>query len=304
MISKEALKAIAEIVSKYQSAITVRYTGPDAVSAEELSRLIREGILDQKDVGGSAIEDAWLIGRIREIAPEKELEKMTPEEFRNRFRGLLSSLSDEQRKKLDLIKESARTQLIGLGDHVQAKIRGTLLNISFDHANEYLGEPVKNILEEAYIQDSSLAKLVTNLRQNAGDFSAKWTTIATTEYSRAINVGACDLMIEKNKDKTPEDIYCYFLVVNDSKLCRHCHDKYLNSNGTPRVFKMSELISNGSNYGKKAAAWKASIGGMHPNCRCVVSEIPENWGFVAGSSQLTFKKMGHNEYLKQKTKNK
>ncbi len=225
MISKDALKAIADIIAKYHSAITVKYAGSDSVSAEELSRLVREGILDQKDLTGSAIEDAWLMGRIREIAPDKELEKMSPEEFRSRFRGILSTLSDEQRKKLDLIKESARTQLVGLQEHVQTKIKSTLLNINFDNANEYLGEPVKNILQEAYIQDKSLAKLVKDLRKNAGDFSSRWTTIATTEYTKAINSSAADRMIEKNKDRGPEETYCYFLVVHDSKLCLEVNEE-------------------------------------------------------------------------------
>jgi hypothetical protein len=300
MISKDALKLIESIISKYSSAITVKYAGSDAVPVEDLSKLLREGLVAQEDTTGSAIEDAWLIGRIREILPGKELEKITPEEFKRRYRGMVQNLPDAEKKKLELIKEQAKTQLAGLHQTVQAKIKGTLLNTVFNHANEYLGEPVKNILQDAYIQDKTLAKLVSDLRQNAGDFSSKWQTIATTEYTKAINAGHSDQIISRNRDKTTEEIYSYFLVVNDAKLCKHCHAKYLNPDGTPKIFTMQELISNGTNYGKKASDWKPSLAGMHPNCRCQITEIPPGWTFTPGTDQLTFKSPDYIEYKKKK----
>jgi hypothetical protein len=114
------------------------------------------------------------------------------------------------------------------------------------------------------------------------------------------NVGVQDVVeISLSTDDRP-----FYISKNGvvSHNCKKCHGLYLNVNGTPKVFKMSELIANGSNYGKKAADWKPCLTSLHPNCRCLLSEVSPGWGFRSGSDEQTFIKIGHNEYLKQKKK--
>ena len=36
----------------------------------------------------------------------------------------------------------------------------------------------------------------------------------------------------------------------------------------PRIFKLSKLKSAGTNVGKKAKDWVATLGAVHPYCRC------------------------------------
>ena len=62
--------------------------------------------------------------------------------------------------------------------------------------------------------------------------------------------------------------------------CDHCKKHYLEKDGrTPKVFKLSELIENGTNYGKKVGAWQPVLGIMHPHCECQVSVLPEGTEF-------------------------
>lgn len=72
--------------------------------------------------------------------------------------------------------------------------------------------------------------------------------------------------------------------------CKHCKKAYLMEDEvTPRVFRLSDLKANGSNYGLKTADWVPTLGSLHPNCRCSLSEIPQGFGFKENSSTLTYK---------------
>lgn len=58
--------------------------------------------------------------------------------------------------------------------------------------------------------------------------------------------------------------------------CKHCKRLYLERDGTPKVFKLADLMANGSNVGKKVADWKPVVGITHPHCQCVLQVLPEN----------------------------
>ena len=266
MISKEALRLIDEILKKYHSAITIKYAGSESVSPEDVSKLLAEGIIKPQDIEGSVVSDAWLMGKLREILPEKELEKLSPAEFKSRYRGIISTLTDEEKKKLGVLRDQAAASMVAMSDSARNTMKTSLLNLTFEHMTEYLGEPVKNILEENYIQNKGLGKLVSALKKQAGDFSSKWDRTATTEMTKIINASMADTIVARNKDKTNDEIHCFFHVVHDAKLCPRCHSLYLNSDGTPKIFTMSELIANGSNYGKKQTDWNPNLQTMHPRC--------------------------------------
>jgi hypothetical protein len=264
-----------------------------------LNKLIKEGIISSNDIEGSTVSDAYLIGRLRQILPDKSLEAISPSDFRKKFRSFLLNLPEAEQKKLKIAKESAFAAITGLRDASIAKMRGTLVNATFEHMGNYLGEEVKNVIEEAYIKNTSLGKLVGDLKREAKDWSSKWSTVATTEFSKTLNSGICDAIIQRNRGASNDDIYCYFAVVRDSKFCKHCSRLLLWPNGQPRIFTMSELISAGSNYGRKAVDYKPSIMGLHPNCRCTVSQLPRGWE-VKANGHLTFKSPDYNQYKNQK----
>lgn len=58
--------------------------------------------------------------------------------------------------------------------------------------------------------------------------------------------------------------------------CPHCKRLYLDQDGRPRVFKLKDLLENGSNVGRKVADWKPVVGITHPHCQCILEVLPEN----------------------------
>ena len=55
--------------------------------------------------------------------------------------------------------------------------------------------------------------------------------------------------------------------------CSSCRDLYT-SGGSPRIFEMSELQGNGTNYKVKRANWKPIVGATHPYCVCDLQRLP------------------------------
>ena len=86
----------------------------------------------------------------------------------------------------------------------------------------------------------------------------------------------------KEQTKLPaKDILVYRSVRPDA--CRHCKTLYT-VNGTPRVFTLADLESNGpTNAGKRRPDWKPVNGSTHPWCSCVTIrlsrfvEVPAGW---------------------------
>ena len=78
--------------------------------------------------------------------------------------------------------------------------------------------------------------------------------------------------------------------------CPHCRKLYLNTDGTPKLFKLSELEANGTNIGLKPSEWKATISQAHPRCRCLLQyfeDIPntkiEDFEFDESKSRYILK---------------
>ena len=61
--------------------------------------------------------------------------------------------------------------------------------------------------------------------------------------------------------------------------CKHCIKFYTTQGigSQPRIFKLNELIDNGSNIGRKQVDWTPTLPGTHPFCRCELHYIPEGY---------------------------
>ena len=60
--------------------------------------------------------------------------------------------------------------------------------------------------------------------------------------------------------------------------CRHCIALYLTDGlgSASRLFKLSVLVANGSNIGRKVKDWRATVDGVHPFCRCLLRTHTES----------------------------
>ena len=54
-------------------------------------------------------------------------------------------------------------------------------------------------------------------------------------------------MVQILEENEKEDPLVYKIPVGDEKTCKICKSLYLNNDGSPKIYRLSELIKNGNN---------------------------------------------------------
>jgi hypothetical protein len=127
------------------------------------------------------------------------------------------------------------------------------------------------------------------LAEKTGEYKRNWHRVAVTELHAARQNGTVAAILNKI------DVYAYadgedsqVSVVPEATACADCRRLYLDKQGNPRIFKLSDLLSNsGTNY---IRPWRhnaqAVVPPLHPNCYCRIRYVPGGWGWEDGKMVL------------------
>ena len=127
----------------------------------------------------------------------------------------------------------------------------------------------QGILNETNKKEFKMSNVVDYIKSKFEDWSYLKDSISYISES-ALNEGkAEEIKTQAGKDGENDPIV-YKVPIMDEKLCPNCRRAYLNNNGTPKLFKLSELASNGTNIGKKPKDWLPTLGVLHLRCRCLL----------------------------------
>jgi phosphopantetheine adenylyltransferase len=107
------------------------------------------------------------------------------------------------------------------------------------------------------------------------DVERDWDRVAFTETRFATNMGRL-MNIQHEGGGDPEEIEVYYVVQPNA--CKYCKKLYLEDDGTPKIFKLSDILENvqetgGLNIGLSASkigekgGWVPNAV-LHPNCHC------------------------------------
>jgi hypothetical protein len=266
MVTKrETLEKIAKIIGKHYARLMISVLGKDALTAEELKEAQEAGIDTSNeeslmtliynhnfinhpidDITPRSVEDMKAQQSVTGLVPKGEAHDYTTQ-----------NLNDKTKQLINKMKLDATTRLQGIiRENNDTYKMNALQNLNRD---ENVDELVK---------ESSLGKLRQKLRDASGDGNRDWMRVAVTEMSNAIGIASVDRIVSDNATADLEDVFVYRITVKDAKTCKWCNRFYTDSDGSPKVYKLSTLLANGSNYGKKTDSWEPVIGATHPNERC------------------------------------
>lgn len=265
VISKETMEKIREIIDKHYNRLTISVLGRAAFSAKELKQMEAAGIYtSNKDsllamcyyhnfinnpLGRNAptsVEDMKAQQSQAGIKPQGEAHDYT-----------VDNLNDKTRQLIEKMKMTVAARIEGfIRDNNDAYKMNALQNLD---RTEFM---------DTLVKESSIGKVKQLLRDSAKDGNRDWQRIAITEMSNAIGIGSVDRIVTDNKEADMEDVYVYRIVVGDSLTCKYCRRFYGEPGEAPKLYRLSTILSNGSNYGLKPDAWKPVAGATHPNERC------------------------------------
>lgn len=147
-----------------------------------------------------------------------------------------------------------------------------------------------------------LKKMKKDLSEQKTKIDKAAASISEYERHNAYNFGAMDGIITAARSVGILDPVVFKILVDDEKLCKYCQKLWLNADGRPKLYYLSELsASPGSNYKTPLP----SIQPTHINCRCILVTLLPGFGLDA-AGKIVYKgidpdtKLPWNELARQR----
>lgn len=276
--------ALVRLVQFHHAAFVFETFGEEAsgMDREQIADLTRLGILDPAHSAALAhdpIGDAWISGmvlaRLAELAdqqPEQTAANLTYSGVEEELRRDPVPLGPVERRAIQSARNSAGQYCRGLGNRVDEQMRTIAINADDVQAAAFRGK-IQDATAEAVARRSSISHLRSEIGHASGDWARDLERIAETELHNAHENGIAGY-IEKESGTEAA-----VAKLPNPGACKDCARLYTTDGTTPRTFPLAELRANGTNSGKKKAAWLPTIEAAHPRCMCTLVSVPDGYAF-------------------------
>lgn len=272
-LTPSQIRQIKKVIEEHMNVIMELTIGDTKVSPETLKKLSVP-----KSVS-NLITDSYKYGKLTTVM-NKNLSKMSPQEVNDMLKKL--KVSSRQQKSMEYLK--AKTQLSI--DNLTQRMTSTVITSALQNQLD-MYQAIGQVVPEAVKKNTDRYKVVQQLRDLTQDWERDWHRVAHSEMWDAKVQGEANAIMDNESpiSKKGKDTMVFKRPAPNA--CNKCKQLYLETDGiTPKLFKITELQANGSNYGKKQADWKPTLGILHPNCMCPLSVMPDGYKFDS-SGQLT-----------------
>ncbi len=263
--SKETMEKIREIIQKHYSRLVVSVLGRNSLTEKERKELEEQGVdTTNQDSLMSLVYyhnfinhpiDAMSPTSVEDMKSQQSVTGLKPQGEAHDY--TVENINDKTKQLIEKMKMDVATRVEGIiRENNDAYKMNALQNLD------------RTDLLDDLMKESTLGKLKQKLRDTSGDGTRDWTRIAVTEMSNAIGIASVDRIVSDNVGSDLDEVYVFRITVKDAKTCKWCRRFYDDSDGSPKLYRLSTLLSNGSNYGKKTDSWMPVIGATHPNERC------------------------------------
>lgn len=260
IFNQNQLDELYEIIETYHATFIGINVGVSVLSNNDKVLLKNAGIKIDSFSPNTLIDNAFKFGILAEALGDKNTKGISYEDFKNYIKaGKFIPLTNEEQHSLDRVKYQAYSDIKNLGNKIQRELAHKNLEISLDST-------IRN--------RQSVKTLSSNLANKMNDWNRDFGRISDYLMHSAYEEGRASSL----ESKFGADVEVY-KEVQKFGACQHCIRLYL-TNGLgsmPRIFKLSKLRANGTNIGKKVKDWLATLGPLHPWCRCTLHIVPSNF---------------------------
>ena len=285
VISESTMERIRRIVNKHYNRLIVQVLGRDLLNAQQLRQLREAGYdTSNNDSLLSMIyyhnfinnpRDTTAPTSVGDMKAQQNVGGMKPQGEANDFS--VENLNRTTKQQIEKLK-------LDVGTRIENLLRQNNNNYKFNA----LQNLDRSEIADQLVKESSLGRVKQQLRDSAKDANRDWQRVALTEMSDAIGAGSVDRIVTDNREKEMDDVYVYRVIVGDSVTCKYCRRFYGDVGEPPKIYRLSTLLANGSNYGRKAESWQPVVGATHPNTRTSqIIELKPGFQLLPGG-QVTF----------------
>lgn len=267
MLTKAQLEQIEKLIRRRFLGLTYEALGERALTAEEIEELKRAGLLHGNV--RNLVAEGYTLGKVVANLGDEAGRKLSYEAAKKAALKMTPTTEVEKRA-IEWAQDHAGQYMKGLSDDMVKEVRASAARTATSAIRM-----VQDKVSEAIRDRKTVSELRTSLFDAIDDRARDWQRVAFTEMNESIQRGIYQEIRRNSPDGANQLVY----KRPNPDACKHCKRLYLGEDGvTPKVFRLSELEDN--NYGKKASAWEATIGSVHPWCQCQLQVIPEGYDFV------------------------
>ena len=274
-LTRSQIRQIQRIINDHMEVLMQLTTGDGKPSPRLVKKLgLPEAIVD-------LITTSYKYGKLG-VLQGKDLSTMSESDVKKLMRNI--KLTKSQQNSVDYSKIKAQQSIDSLSQRITSSV--VTMAIQSDLS---MWEAVKEVIPAAMENDTPRYKVIQELREKTGDWERDWHRVAHSEMWDAKLQGEAEAIMNDesplSKDKGETLVY----KRPAHNCCNKCRQLYLEKDGvTPKVFRLADLMANGTNYGKKQADWLPTLGILHPNCMCTLNVMPKDTTFDA-QGNLVFK---------------
>lgn len=272
-LSIQETQELLKIIDKNQLAIIGTEIGSEFLNDFDRQLLQSYGIdpdaLYSPEL--SSIQTSFHYGMLAEALGAQEASKITYPELKQYIQsGNYIPVSDRYKAVVQSVKMQAFSSLKTMGGNIFADVNNVLTDKTKAGQQEFIAEELRQGLDKR----QTVTQIAHEIARKTGDWGRNFDRIIETASQNAFEQGKAAEIQRRNPDRDP----LVYKIPQDGA-CKHCIRLYLTAGigSQPILFKLSELIANGTNIGRKTDEWKATLDAIHPHCRCPLFEHQEGY---------------------------
>lgn len=277
LVGLDILRSIEDLIDRAYTDFTFQLLGADFLTENQKTQVEALGLL----IGNRPlIELLYLL--VRQINSPNYRKDKTLGILLDQIAmtDVLPHLRDTDKYTVDHGKASVNEAILASQHELKKQIKSEVLKINTEHKEKQSIQPLTNIHAHRELAEQSSNKLLKGLAYAAVGAMAfrLFRRDFTSSMTQLINSTVVDQLtnplvqaISSTQD-TPQgtDPLVWKQVVKDDRLSPECRRLHAHEDWSPKLYRLSQLVANGTNVGRAKSQWKAVIGGTHPNCRCTL----------------------------------
>lgn len=273
MIFSEAqIQQILRIIDFQHAYFIGSDIGLDVLSDDDLRVLKEYGISpDQLKTDYTPFEQSFYFGRLSAALKDQSSKVQYNDFLQYLRRGQFIPLSQQEQNALNYVKRSSYSHIKNLGQKIRLEVDRIIIEEDVKKRHQY-EKLIQGSLEEAIAKRGSVKDVILAIGNKTKDWGRDLGRIAETEMQTAFETGRLEEIRKEGGDNA--------LIYRDvfPGACRHCIALYLTAGigSAPKVFKLSQIIANGTNVDVKTKDWKPVAGSTHPFCRCLWNKYEQD----------------------------
>lgn len=263
MFTEDQIQEIVDIIDFQSNFFIAGNISDKVLSHKDKLLLTKLGLDYRKPIEGmTPFQQSFYWGRLVSALGPLRSKNVNLNDFKQYLRrGQFKPLSEYEKLILNYLEKKTFGHIKDLSETIKTTIVNKVREVELINRPEY-EKIIKDAVKKTVLEKRVVSDIVSEIGSQTKDWSRNLGRIAETELQNAYEYGKMAAFSDSQQDEFYKQVY--------GGACKHCIKLFL-TNGfgsKPILFSYEKLLSNGTNIGRKTKDWKATVGPIHPHCRC------------------------------------